>query len=80
MRGRERRQERREGRGRGWNNRYQMRQKLLAIGDDVWTEDEAGRLAFKVEGGALRVRNTLVFDDPRLRPGRDLASLSAGRW
>jgi len=40
-----------------------MRQKLVAIGDDSWIEDEQGRRAFKVNGKAMRIRDTLVFED-----------------
>lgn len=61
-----RRQERREERGSGGgNNRYQMREKLVTIGDDFWIENEHGQKAFKVDGKALRVRNTLNFEDAR---------------
>ncbi len=71
MRGRERREERREERrderqtfGRGGNAvRYQMREKLLSIGDDSWIEDDGGRRAFKVNGKAVRLRSTLVLED-----------------
>ena len=42
---------------------YQMREKLLSIGDDSWIENEAGERVFKVDGKALRVRKTLVFED-----------------
>ncbi len=60
-----RRQERREERGAGGgNNRYQMREKLVTIGDDFWIENAQGQRAFKVDGKALRVRNTLNFEDP----------------
>lgn len=64
------RQERREDRGsdgrRGSGvNRYQMRQKMVAIGDDFWIENSAGQKVFKVDGKALRVRQTLVFEDAR---------------
>lgn len=41
-----------------------MREKLFAIGDDFWIEDEAGEKAFKVDGKALRVRDTLILQDP----------------
>ena len=44
--------------------KYQMREKLFAIGDDFWIENEAGERAFKVNGKALRVRDTLVLEDP----------------
>jgi uncharacterized protein YxjI len=40
-----------------------MRQKLVSIGDDYWIEDGDGRRAYKVDGKALRVRETLNFDD-----------------
>ncbi len=53
-------QERREDRG---NSRYQMRQRLVSIGDDYFIENEQGERAFKVDGKALRVRKTLVFED-----------------
>jgi uncharacterized protein YxjI len=45
-------------------NRYQMREKLVSIGDDFWIEDEHGDKAYKVDGKALRVRSTLNFEDP----------------
>jgi uncharacterized protein YxjI len=69
MRGRrqERREERQQdrsfGRRNSGNTRFQMRQKLVAIGDDFWIENEAGEKAFKVDGKALRVRQTLKFED-----------------
>jgi uncharacterized protein YxjI len=43
--------------------RYQMREKLLSIGDDYWIEDESGDRAFKVDGKALRLRDTFVLED-----------------
>jgi uncharacterized protein YxjI len=69
MRGRrqERREDRQEDRSFGrrgsGNNRYQMRQKMVAIGDDFWIENEAGQKVFKVDGKALRIRDTLKFED-----------------
>ena len=67
MLGRDRREERREERQtfgrRGDATRYQMREKLLSIGDDSWIEDESGRRAYKVNGKALRLRKTLVLED-----------------
>ncbi len=66
-RGQERREERREdrqlGRPGGGGNRYQMRQKIVAIGDDFWIENELGQKVFKVDGKALRLRQTLIFED-----------------
>ena len=60
---RERRQERREERHGGGATHYQMRQKLVSIGDDFWIEDDHGNRAYKVDGKAVRVRDTLVFED-----------------
>lgn len=63
---RDERQDRREDRGpsgRGGNNQYQMREKMVSIGDDFWIENAQGQKVFKVDGKALRVRNTLNFDD-----------------
>jgi uncharacterized protein YxjI len=41
-----------------------MREKLFAIGDDFWIETGAGERAFKVNGKALRIRDTLVLENP----------------
>lgn len=63
---RERREERREERhGDDGGHRYQMRQKLVSIGDDYWIENEAHQRVYKVDGKALRVRSTLIFEDPQ---------------
>ena len=63
----ERRQERKDDRqtfGRGGDaTRYQMREKLVSIGDDFWKENEQRQKVFKVDGKALRVRKTLKFKD-----------------
>lgn len=59
----ERREERREDRGGSDKNRYQMREKLVSIGNDFWIEDAHGQKAFKVDGKAMRVRQTLKFED-----------------
>jgi uncharacterized protein YxjI len=41
-----------------------MREKLISIGGDSWIDDEAGEHhVFKVNGKALRVRQTLIFED-----------------
>jgi uncharacterized protein YxjI len=61
---REERQERREERRGGSGAvHYRMRQRLVSIGDDYWIEDDEGRRAFKVDGKALRIRQTLNFED-----------------
>ena len=68
----ERRDDRQPGRQGGGANRYQMRQKMVSIGDDFWIEDERGQRVFKVDGKALRVRQTLVFEDAQ---GRELCRI-----
>ena len=45
-------------------HRYQMREKLLSIGDDSWIEDEAGDKVFKVNGKVARIRQTFILEDP----------------
>jgi uncharacterized protein YxjI len=37
---------------------------LFTIGEDFWVENEAGEKAFKVDGKALRMRDTLILQDP----------------
>jgi uncharacterized protein YxjI len=59
---REERREERRGERRAQTH-YRMRQRLISIGDDYWIEDEAGRRVYKVDGKALRVRETLDFED-----------------
>ena len=44
--------------------RYQMREKLFAIGDDFWVETDGGQRAFKVNGKALRARSTFILESP----------------
>ena len=41
---------------------------MVSIGDDFWIEDEQGDRVFKVDGKALRVRDTLVFEDTQGNP------------
>src|SRR5512136_1022030 len=78
MRGRreERRDERQDdrqlGRPGGGGNRYQMRQKMVSIGEDCWIGNEQGQRVFKVDGKALRVRQTLIFEDAQ---GHELAKI-----
>ena len=43
--------------------KYQMREKMFAVGDDFWIENGQGERAFKVNGKALRVRDTFVLED-----------------
>jgi uncharacterized protein YxjI len=49
-----------------------MRQRLASIGDDFWIENEEGERVFKVDGKALRLRKTLVFEDA---DGHELAKI-----
>ena len=73
---RNRREERQESRGGptagGDKTHYQMREKLASIGDDFWIENNRGEKVYKVDGKALRVRQTLIFED---RGGRELAKI-----
>jgi uncharacterized protein YxjI len=52
--------------------RFQMRERLLSVGDDFWIEDEAGDRAFKVDGKALRLRDTWLLEDAR---GQEVATI-----
>ena len=45
---------------------------MVSIGDDFWIEDERGQRAYKVDGKALRVRDTLIFEDAA---GHELAKI-----
>ncbi len=60
MFGSRRRQEQREDRG---ATRYQMRQRMISIGDDYVIENDRGEHVFKMDGKALRVRKTILFED-----------------
>src|SRR5262245_7841810 len=68
-----RRQERREERRGGEQQlHYRMRQRLMSIGDDFWIESDRGERVYKVDGKALRLRKTLIFEDTS---GRELAKV-----
>lgn len=43
---------------------YQIRERLVDIGDDYWIETDRGRRAFKVDGKVLRVRDTFAIRAP----------------
>jgi uncharacterized protein YxjI len=47
----------------GTGNRYRMVEKMVSIGDDFWIQNDQGQRVFKVDGKALRLRDTLVFRD-----------------
>ena len=59
----ERKQEKETFGRKGTATRYQMRQKLVSIGDDFYIKNEQGQNVFKVDGKVLRVRDLLVFKD-----------------
>jgi uncharacterized protein YxjI len=42
---------------------YALREKMFSIGDDFWIEKD-GEKAFKVDGKALRIRDTFVLESP----------------
>ncbi|MDX6351507.1 MAG: hypothetical protein QOF84_6297 [Streptomyces sp.] len=44
--------------------KYLVREKIFALGDDYWIEDEHGGRAFYVDGKVLRLRDTLELQDP----------------
>ena len=61
---RQQRQDRRiERRGGTPPTRYQMREKLVSIGQDSYIEDADGQKVFHVDGKVMRVRDTLFFKD-----------------
>jgi uncharacterized protein YxjI len=43
--------------------RYQMRQKMVSVGDDFWIEDEQGVQMYHVDGKALTIGDKLIFKD-----------------
>src|ERR1700740_1581511 len=70
---RDRRQGRREERRGGTGaTHYQMRQNLVSVDDDYWIENDRGERVFKVDGKALRIRKTLLFEDMQ---GRELCKI-----
>jgi uncharacterized protein YxjI len=52
--------------------RFLMREKLLAIGDDFWIENDQGERVYKVDGKAVRLRQTFVLEDVS---GQELAQI-----
>ncbi|MEU1038168.1 LURP-one-related/scramblase family protein [Streptomyces sp. NPDC005551] len=47
--------------------RYQVRERLLGLGDDYWIEDQHGNKTFLVDGKAMRVRDTFELKDAQGR-------------
>ena len=64
-----RREERREERE---ATRYQMRQRMISIGDDYVIENDRGERVYKLDGKALRIRKTIHFED---MDGHELAKI-----
>jgi uncharacterized protein YxjI len=62
----ERRDERHEERA---ATHYQMRQRMISIGDDYVIENDRGERVYKLDGKALRLRETIIFED---MDGREL--------
>ena len=55
-------------------NRYRMVEKIAAIGDDFFIENAQGQRAFKVDGKALRLRDTMIFRDAQ---GNELCKIQS---
>jgi uncharacterized protein YxjI len=53
-------------------NVYRMQEKLVSIGDDFWIENGAGERVYKVDGKAVRIRETLEIKDT---DGREVATI-----
>ena len=45
-------------------SRYQLLEKIFAIGEDFWIENERGEQAYKVDGAAFSLRHRFVLQDP----------------
>ena len=43
--------------------KYRMREDLISIGDDYWIEDDSGAKAYRVDGKAVRFRDTWFLED-----------------
>ena len=52
--------------------RFQMHEKLASIGDDAWIENDNGDKVFKVDGKAMRLRETFILED---RNGNEVAKI-----
>jgi uncharacterized protein YxjI len=75
--GREMRHERREERpqarlGDRGATRYQIRKRMISIGDDYMIENDRGEHVFKLNGKALPIRKTIRFEDMH---GRELCKI-----
>jgi uncharacterized protein YxjI len=43
--------------------RFRMREKMMSVGDDEWIEDGDGHRIYKVDGKAMRMRDTFALKD-----------------
>jgi len=73
-------------------SRYRMVEKLASFGDDFFIQNDQGQRVYKVDGKALRMRDTLIFRDmqgneicriqqriARLRDSMEVESPGGGR-
>jgi len=67
--GKDRREQKREDREqfgrRGTANRFKMKERMFAFGDDFWIENEEGERVYKINGKILRLADSLDFEDAR---------------
>ena len=59
----QRKEERREFGIGGTAARFQMRQKMLAFGDDFWIQNGDGQRVYRIDGKVMRLRHTMDFED-----------------
>ena len=52
--------------------RYQLRQKMVSLGQDYWIENEHGEKVYKVDGKVFTIHKTFFFEDAH---GKKLAKL-----
>lgn len=52
--------------------KFQLREKMISIGDDYWIETDAGQRMFRVNGKVARVRDTWALEDTN---GHDVAKI-----
>jgi uncharacterized protein YxjI len=63
-------------RGRPAGTTYVMREELFSLGDEYWIETAGGQPAIRVDGAALRLRDTLVLEGAS---GRELCRIQERR-
>ena len=52
--------------------KFQLREKMISIGDDYWIETDSGQRMFRVNGKAARFRDTWALEDAH---GNDVAKI-----